>query len=79
LRRAWHKGARSHVHLARIGAPSPQGRMCQTMSDRDRTKTGGDAKQVRDHLRKVLSKLAAFQHEKHIQKRAKPKVEPDRD
>jgi hypothetical protein len=30
------------------------------MSDRDRTKIGGDGERVREHVRKVLSKLAAY-------------------
>ena len=34
------------------------------MSERDRTEKGGDSKRVRDHVRKVLSKLAALQQEK---------------
>jgi hypothetical protein len=47
------------------------------MSDRDRTRTSRDAQRVRDHVRKVLSRLAAYQQEKRIQERAIPKAERD--
>jgi hypothetical protein len=49
------------------------------MSDRDRTKTGGDAERVREHVRMVLSRLAAFQEENRTEERAKRKVKQDRD
>jgi hypothetical protein len=48
------------------------------MSDRDRTKTGGDAQRVREHVRKVLSGLAAYQQE-HLQEGTKAKVKRDQD
>jgi hypothetical protein len=52
--------------------------MCQAMSDRDRIKTSGDAQRVREHVRKVLARLAAFQEEKRIQERATPNAKQDR-
>jgi hypothetical protein len=52
--------------------------MCQAMSDRDRTKTGGDAQRVREHVRTVLSRLAAYQQEKRLQEGTKAKVKQDR-
>ena len=49
------------------------------MNDRERTKTTADAQRVRDHVRKMLSKLAAYQREKRIQERANPNQKRDRD
>jgi hypothetical protein len=47
------------------------------MSDRDRTKASRDAQHVREHVRKMLSRLAAYQKEKRTRERARPKVERD--
>jgi hypothetical protein len=49
------------------------------MNDRDRIKSPADAKRVRDHVRKVLAKLAAFQEEKRAQERSSPKPKNGRD
>ena len=52
--------------------------VCEAMNDRDRTKTGGDAERVREHVRKVLARLAALHQEKRIQERTNPKGKQDR-
>jgi hypothetical protein len=43
------------------------------MNDSERTKTTEDAKRVRDHVRKLLSKLAASQEDKRVPARSTPK------
>jgi hypothetical protein len=49
------------------------------MNDRDRTKSAADAKRVRDHVRKVLAKLAALGREARSRSSPKPKkIEVDR-
>ncbi len=53
--------------------------VCEAMSDRDRTKTSGDAQRVREHVRTMLSRLAAYQQEKRRQEGTKAKVKQERD